>query len=316
MTDIIEVTHLTHSFGSHPALQDVNYRISAGEIVGLLGPNGAGKTTTIRLLNGLYHPTAGQIRVLGKDPVEEGAQVRAHTGVLTESPALYERLNALQNLEFFGSMNGLGKPELTERIQTLLEFFDLQARAKNRVDSFSKGMKQRLAIARAILHQPDLVFLDEPTSGLDPEAAQQVHAMIQAIHGKEGKTVLLCTHQLIEAERLCSKLIIMNHGRILAQGSLQELRRQYDPGQEVHLELMQPASEGLCAGLGQLKGISKVVVENPTMLKLKVTDESNLREIALYLMDQRIPYYALTSLQVSLEEIYFFLQNQEKEGAL
>ena len=226
MEFVIEINQLSHQFGSHRALEHVSFSVGRGEVFGLLGPNGAGKTTTIRLINGLYTPAAGSIRVLGMDPVRQGAQVRRQTGVLTEAPALYERLTARQNLAFFGTLAGMEPHDLNRRITELLEFFDLSERADDRVGGYSKGMKQRLALARAILNHPPLVFLDEPTSGLDPEAALQVHALIQEIGRTDGHTVVLCTHRLDEAEKLCSRMAILNRGEVRAVGTLQQLRQQ------------------------------------------------------------------------------------------
>ena len=196
MTPVIEVNHLVHNFGDTPALRGIDFSVQKGEIFALLGPNGAGKTTTIRLLNGLFTPTGGQIRILGLDPTTQGDQVRQQTGVLTETPALYERLTAWQNIEFFGTLAGMPTPAWRKRGQELLVFFELEKRANERVAAYSKGMKQRLALARALLHDPPVLFLDEPTSGLDPEAAGQVHDLIEECrkqygpHAAQGKEAL------------------------------------------------------------------------------------------------------------------------------
>ena len=169
METAISVNHLVHSFGERRAVDDLTFEVGRGEVFGLLGPNGAGKTTTVRLLNGLYQPSGGVMRILGLDPAARGQEVRARTGVLTETPALYERLTAYQNLEFFGRLADMKPTDLKQRIAELLEFFELEKRANDKAGTYSKGMKQRLALARALLTRPEVVFLDEPTSGLDPE---------------------------------------------------------------------------------------------------------------------------------------------------
>ncbi|NMB88918.1 MAG: ABC transporter ATP-binding protein, partial [Chloroflexi bacterium] len=240
MENVIEVEALQHYYGRQQAIGGLSFQVHRGEVLGLLGPNGAGKTTTVRLVNGLFPPTSGHIRVLGLDPVQQGYAVRQRTGVLTETPALYERLTARQNLEFFGVMAGMPEADRQARIAELLAFFELTERADHRTGTFSKGMKQRLALARALLHRPQLLFLDEPTSGLDPEAAQQVHTLIDDVRRRNGQTVLICTHNLFEAQRLCDRLAIMNHGHLLALGTLAELRRRVTPGLWVQVELMQP----------------------------------------------------------------------------
>jgi len=178
MKDIIQVDHIVHHYGAKLALNGMSFEVGEGEVFGLLGPNGAGKTTTIRLLNGLLNPNSGKMKVLGLDPQQQGVEIRRRVGVLSEAPALYERLTAWENLQFFGSLAGMSSQQCKTRIRELLELFDLGERAHDRVGGYSKGMKQRLALARALLIKPELLYLDEPTSGLDPEVAKQVHDLI------------------------------------------------------------------------------------------------------------------------------------------
>ncbi len=194
MTNVIEMRELSREFGHVKALNGFSCDVHEGEVFGLLGPNGAGKTTTVRLLNGVLAPTSGQARVLGFDPVTQGTDLRRRTGVLTETPSLYERLTARDNLTIFGKLYGVKEPKLTARVNELLDLFGLAERADDRAGGFSKGMKQRLALARALLHEPELLFLDEPTAGLDPEAARHVMQLIAQLSRQKGRTVLLCTH--------------------------------------------------------------------------------------------------------------------------
>src|SRR5574342_887656 len=214
MNSIIEVKDLQRTFGVQRAVDGMTFTVESGEVFGLLGPNGAGKTTTVRLLNGILPPSAGSARVFGLDPSTQGETVRRRTGVLTETPALYERLPARENLEFFGTLHEIAASELQARVDEMLGFFGLLARAKDKVETYSNGMKQRLALARALIHKPPLLFLDEPTSGLDPEAAQQVNDMIASLSRANGQTVVLATHNLLEAQRLCDRVAIMNRGKI------------------------------------------------------------------------------------------------------
>ena len=216
MNSIVEVKNLERTFGDHKALDDLTFSVHSGEVFGLLGPNGAGKTTTVRVLNGILPPSAGGVRVFNLDPATQGESVRRRTGVLTETPALYERLSARENLEFFGTLHELPASELNTRVDEMLGFFELTSRAKDKVETYSKGMKQRLALARALIHRPPLLFLDEPTSGLDPEAAQQVDDLIANLRRTKEQTVILATHNLLEAQRLCDRVAIMNKGKILA----------------------------------------------------------------------------------------------------
>jgi len=311
-TNIIEVNELTHCFGERKALNSLTYSVKAGEIFALLGPNGAGKTTTIRLLNGLYRPTSGSLRVMGLDPISQGDQLRQQTGVLTETTALYERLNARQNLEFFGKLYGMNGEELTSRITEMLNFFGLEGRAADKVGTYSKGMKQRLALARALLNRPRILFLDEPTSSLDPESAQQVHELIQSVKANDGQTVFLCTHHLDEAERLADRVAIMNTGRVLAIGSLAELGRQFDPGLWVEVALWQ--TDLAKVDVSHVPGVLKCET-HPDYLRIQVVEESVIPLLASELVHQKAQIYSLSPKKMTLEEIYFELQENAKLGA-
>ncbi len=307
MSALITVENLSHHFGARPALEQLSFQVNSGEVFALLGPNGAGKTTTVRLLNGLYHPSAGQMTVLGLDPTHQGAQVRCLTGVLTEMPALYERLNAAQNLEFFAVLAGMPQPQRTARIHELLDFFELSDRAGERVGGFSKGMKQRLALARALLTHPPLLFLDEPTSGLDPEAAQQVHTLIDNLRRQDGHTIILCTHNLFEAERLCDRFGVMNHGRMLACGSLEELRRQVKPEHRVRLTFWRPLPSSAAIACGALPGVVQLEAQ-PQSLHVQIEDESVVPALVATLVQNGAQVLSVQPQQVSLEDIYFTLQ--------
>jgi ABC-2 type transport system ATP-binding protein len=275
MNTVIEVEGLTHHYGQHVAVDDISFSVREGEILGLLGPNGAGKTTTVRLLNGLFPPTSGRMRVLGMDPASQGDQIRRKSGVLTETPALYERLTAHQNLNFFGTLNGMKSAELKARSDELLTFFDLKSRADDRAGTYSKGMKQRLALARALLHHPTLLFLDEPTSGLDPEASQQVHELISTIRNRNGHSVLMATHNLFEAERLCDRLVVMSKGRLLAFGSLHELRSRLAPGLWINISLLSPLAEHALQGFA-VAGLQKIETPEPHCVKMQVAETKRL----------------------------------------
>jgi ABC-2 type transport system ATP-binding protein len=304
----IEVNQLVHRYGQHLAVDHLSFTAHRGEVIGLLGPNGAGKTTTVRLLNGLFFPQSGTMRVLGLDPIRQGAEIRKQAGVLTETPALYERLTARQNLEFFGTLMGMTAQERSARIQELLAFFDLTLRANDRVGTFSKGMKQRLALARTLLTHPALLFLDEPTAGLDPEAAQQVHDLIAGIRARNGQTVLLCTHNLYDAERLCDRVVIMNHGQLLASGSLDELRAQQAPGVWVTISFLQPADPAGAAGLTQSGCALQVNTQDPLTWKVQISARDGIPAVIDQLVSWRAQIVSVQPRQSSLEEIYFQLQ--------
>lgn len=295
----IRAEDLRRSFDGRYAVAGISFEVRTGEVFGILGPNGSGKTTTVRLLNGLIAPDDGRMTVLGLDPVTQGDQIRRRTGVLTESPSLNEGLSVYDNLEFYGTLYGIPSDALPGRIKQVLERMGLIARAKDKAGSLSKGMKQRLAIARAILHEPPILFLDEPTSGLDPEAAEQINALILDFK-RQGHTVFLCTHRLTEAERVCDRFAFFSQGRILATGTKPELERHLGDGPEVELEFDGPIPAVLDgAREGQ-------VLRSPVASHQAIADlvEKAVRE------GGRI--VRVTPLKPSLETIYFTLQDRSE----
>jgi len=307
MERIIEVSGLQHKYGDFQAIKDLSFDVHQGEVFGLLGPNGAGKTTTVRLLNGMFEASGGRISVMGIDPMKAGEKVREKSGVLTETPALYERLTARQNLRFFGVLAGMSDKEIETRTSELLEMFDLSKRADDRTGTFSKGMKQRLALSRAWLTNPKLLFLDEPTSGLDPEAAVQVRELIADVRKKEGTTVLICTHNLDEAQRLCDRLLIMREGTSLAIGSLADLRKLVSPGMWLEVEFLQ-AFEQLQA-INGLEGVLSVDVHSDKEVKIEVQSEETIPQVVAGLVRLGAQILRLQPQEITLEQVYLQLQN-------
>jgi ABC-2 type transport system ATP-binding protein len=202
---------LGRAFGDRWAVRDVSFEVQRGEVVGLLGPNGAGKTTTVRMLTALIRPTEGTAAVDGLDVQGDAEAVRSRVGILTETPGLYDRLSASANLDFFGRLYGLDPATRAERIEQYLRVFSLWERRDDAAATFSKGMRQKLAIARALLHDPSVVFLDEPTAALDPEAAFIVREAIETLR-EAGRTIVLATHNLDEADRLCDRIAFIRGG--------------------------------------------------------------------------------------------------------
>jgi len=210
---MLRTSGLGRRFGSLWAIRNMDLEVLRGEVLGLLGPNGAGKTTTVRMLAALIEPTEGTASVDGLDVRQQADEVRARVGILTETPGLYEKLSATANLDFFGRLYGLDAATRAERIERYLRLFSLWDRRDEAAGGFSKGMKQKLAIARALLHEPAVVFLDEPTAALDPEAAHIVREAIKAIR-RSGRTIVLATHNLYEADRLCDRVAFVRGGLV------------------------------------------------------------------------------------------------------
>jgi ABC-type multidrug transport system ATPase subunit len=218
----IELTNVTQRFGTVQALAQMSLTLERGETVGLVGPNGAGKTTTLRLLAGMLTPTEGKVRVDGRDPWQEPDLVRAQIGALIDRTGLYERLTIRENLALFASL--FHQPK--ERVAEVIRLVGLGDREKRKVGRLSKGERQRTALARAILHQPECLFLDEPTAGLDPGARDDFHQALRTLQ-QEGRTIFLASHDLAEVESLCSRVALLDHGRILVEGSLPTLKDQF-----------------------------------------------------------------------------------------
>ena len=315
MTTVIEAGGLTRDFGHVRAVDGLTFHVEEGQVFGMLGPNGAGKTTTVRLLNGVLTPSGGGASVLGFDPTTQGCELRQRTGVLTETPALYERLTARENLAIFGALYGVPEADLPRRVDDLLSLFGLAERADDRTGEFSRGMKQRLALARALLHEPPLLFLDEPTAGLDPEAARQVTQLIEQLSHQKGRTVFLCTHNLEEAERLCDQVAVLNRGRLLALGTLAELSRALWRGLWVDIEFRSPPAGAAADGLRAVPGVSEVQLE-ATRLTVRVESDDLVPTVVAVLAGQGAQIMRVNPRRHSLEDIYFELQNQQKGSQL
>lgn len=310
MNTIVETNKLQRTFGEHKAVDEMTFHVKQGEVFGLLGPNGAGKTTTVRLLNGILPPSAGTARVFGFDPAVDGGSIRRKTGVLTETPALYERLSARDNLEFFATLQEIPQTDTSHRVEEMLEFFELSHRAKDKVETFSKGMKQRLALARALIHKPPLLFLDEPTSGLDPEATHQVNNLIAELTKQNGQTVILATHNLPEAQRLCNRVAIMNKGKILALGSLDDLARKLWPVTWVDIKLYKMSSKNVSALLKDHRGVIQATVEDEA-LSIQVEKEDVIPDVVRQLVEHGEAIHKVNPRDYTLEDIYFALQAGE-----
>jgi ABC-2 type transport system ATP-binding protein len=250
---MIVVEGLRKDFRTLTAVHDMSFTVGDGEIFGLLGPNGAGKTTTVRMLAGLISPTAGTAIVNGHPLGETTQQIRAFTGILTESPGLHEKLTARQNLAYYGRLYGLRGARLREAVDRYLGVVEMSEHADRRVGTFSKGMRQKVAIARALLHEPEVIYLDEPTSGLDPSAAKTVRDFIATLRAL-GRSIVVCTHNLDEAERLCDRIGIMR-GTLLRVDTPAGLRRH---GRTATVRVELNGARGPESFIGRLADLSYV----------------------------------------------------------
>lgn len=302
---VITTEHLSKIYdGGKKAVDDISFGLEQGEVFGFLGPNGAGKTTTIKLLCGMLTPTKGSCRVFDLDPTQNPEKLHQLSGLITEHAQMYDHLSGLQNLIFYGTLFGMGKTECEKRANDLLERLELTDAGGRKLSAYSTGMRQRLSLARAMIHSPKLLFLDEPTSGLDPESAQNVNSLIQEL-AAGGTTIFLCTHQLRYAQEICTTYGLMNEGALFATGTLAQLRGVAESGLTVQVK-----ASYLPDGLSYRK-IGEQGYE------IKVNSEAEIPTIVKSIVGAGGNLYHISAHQLSLEEIYFSLidvRKIQKEG--
>jgi ABC-2 type transport system ATP-binding protein len=305
----IRLEDLTRDFEAVRALDSLSLEVPAGTIFGFLGPNGAGKTTTIRLLLGLLEPSAGQAEVLGYDTRTQAQEIRARSGALLEHSGVYEHLSAEDNLEFYGRAYRLPRGERQARIQELLEQMGLWQRRKDQAGTWSKGMQQKLALARALLHRPPLVLLDEPTAGLDVPSAAAVRDDLAELAEREGTTVFLTTHNMAEAERLCSRVAVIRKGRLVAVGHPDELRAR-SGGPRVEIVGRGFGDEAL-ALLRQRPEVAAAVAHNGH-LAIDLRQDTPTSPLVSLLVGAGVEVEEVRRGKASLEDVFLTLMEEEK----
>jgi ABC-2 type transport system ATP-binding protein len=307
MTAAIRTEDLTRSFPSGVALDGLTLEVPQGEVLALLGPNGAGKTTTVRLLNGILAADRGRAEVLGMDPAVDPDGVRRRTGVLTEHAGLDERLTARENLVLTGRMRGLDRAWSERRTDDLLERFGMADRANIPVQGTSTGQRKRLALARALLHDPDVLFLDEPTSGLDPAATRDVIDLIGALASEHGRTVILCTHFLGEAGRLADRMAVLHLGVLHAFGRPTEIAAELWDGMDAELDLGGPISPSSADALRNQRGVI-AVAPTPTGASVRVADREVVPHLVRHLVTDGATVYGAVAQPPTLEDVYFAIE--------
>ncbi|XXF76436.1 ABC transporter ATP-binding protein [Myxococcaceae bacterium GXIMD 01537] len=301
----ITVQGLGKRFGARAAVEGLTFDVRPGEVFGLLGPNGAGKTTTVRMLTGLLSPSEGEASVWGIPVRTGGEALRRVVGLLTEQPGLYDRLSARDNLRFFMKLNEVDEASTWPRVSSYLERFGLGGREDEPCGGFSKGMRQKLAIVRTLVHDPKVIFLDEPTSGLDPESARTVRDAVAEL-AAEGRTIVLCSHNLAEVERLCARVAVVR-GRLLALAPVRELRRAglaLDVRVDGDAGRFQPA-------LAALPFAPNVMAEGG-LLRVMLTDDTQAPDVVACLVGAGARVHSAVPAQRPLEEVYLELIRQER----
>lgn len=308
MTDMITLNNLTKKFGDLTAVDKLSLNIKAGEVFGILGPNGAGKTTTIRMLSSLIGPTSGTATVAGLEVGKDDQEIRRNIGILTESPGLYNRLSAERNLLFFARLHELENPDA--KVEQYLKMLGLWERRQDLVGGFSKGMRQKMAIARALLHEPTVLFLDEPTSGLDPEAAKLVREFIGELR-EDGRVIVICTHNLDEADRLCDRVAIFKT-KLIALDTPANMRSQLH-GRQVVFHLTQ-AEDKYANALKKKAFVTEAeVIDNKVLVTLDDPETHN-PELVRELVDAGAQIQFVGELRQSLEDAYLSLINSNEEN--
>lgn len=280
--------------GGNKAVDDISFCLEQGEVFGFLGPNGAGKTTTIKLLCGMLAPSSGSCRVFDIDPVKNPEKLHQMAGVITEHAQMYDHLTGMENLMFYGTLFGMNRPACEKRAENLLERLNLIDAKQRRLSAYSTGMRQRLSLARAMMHSPKILFLDEPTSGLDPESAQNVNALIQEL-ATGGTTIFLCTHQLRYAQEICTTYGLMNKGSLFAAGDIEKLRSMAASNVKVRIKASHMPDSIEYQETGE------------HTYNINVNSEEEIPIIVKKIIEAGGDIYQVLAEQLSLEEIYFSL---------
>lgn len=307
----IQTEDLSRSFGSLKAVDRLSLQVPSGSIFGFLGPNGSGKTTTIRLLLGLLAPTDGNARVLGFDIRSQADSIRASSGALLEHNGLYQRLSAENNLDFYAEVWHLPVVERKARIKELLAHLGLWERRTEIVGRWSRGMQQKLAVARTLLHRPALVFMDEPTSGLDPLAAAALHTDLATLAEREGVTIFMTTHNLAEAEKLCQQVAVIRKGRLLATGPLDALRRQAGgPRLEVLGANFTPQALEALQSRPEVLDLSR----RDNRLLVNLRQETETSSLVGLLINHGVQVDEVRKGKANLEEVFITLMEEDAEA--
>ncbi|ASA22535.1 ABC transporter ATP-binding protein [Paenibacillus donghaensis] len=301
---MIKVEQVSKSLGGRRIVEDVSLWIKDGEVAGLLGPNGAGKTTMIRLMNGVITPDHGSIHINGYSASKHGKQIRQLAGVMTESAGLYPDMTARENLDFFARLYGVEIPRV--RIGQLLEQFRLESYGNKLVGEYSTGMKKRLAIAKALLHQPKLLYLDEPTNGLDPDGIREMMLYLRQLNRQEGTTIIICSHVLYQLEEVCGSFLFLDQGRIVESGTLGELEQRYAGEVVLRVETGLAASSSLLPAMYQPRETRVGEIEFTLPGKEEISDL-----LRLLLLHSWVHHVQIANR--SLESIYFEVRRRVHE---
>ena len=301
-TYAIEVENLTKYYGNFLAVDNISFNVEKGEFFGLLGPNGAGKTTTIRMITGLLRPTRGMIRVMGIDVIKRPVEVKTKIGVVSEGVNPYPRLSAWDNLMFAGSLHDIPRRELEERAENLLKLLGIYERSNEKVENLSKGMKKRLLIAMAVIHDPPLLFLDEPTAGLDVQSSRLIRTFLRKLN-ERGTTIFLTTHYIEEADVLCDRVGIIKDGKIIALDSPENLKASNKKGRLIEISF-NGHTTGIEKEIAKLQGVSKVLKKGDKFQLYTHDISSIVREVSEFAKVRGLKIVSINTPRPTLEDAF------------
>jgi len=307
---MLEVIDLRKVFKDNVAVNDVNMYMGRGESVGLVGPNGAGKSTTIAMISTLIRPTSGDVKLNGASVLVDAAPMRAVLGVVPQEVALYPELSAQENLEFFGSLYGLRGKELAAAVDDALELVGLSDRRKDVIKKYSGGMKRRINIAAALLHNPEFVIMDEPTVGIDPQSRNHILETVRTLNRERGLTVLYTSHYMEEVEQICSRIAIMDRGKVIASGTSDELKRMIRTGEKITVELIHPQADLVDSLLGLPSILTAEIKDNRLVIKAERKGNA-LGMILEYLNTHKIAYGQLYCELPTLNDVFLEITGKQ-----
>lgn len=306
--NMIEVKNLCKTFKTLKAVDDISFTVKKGEIFGLLGPNGAGKSTTLRILSTLAKPTSGTATINSYDIVKDDNKVRETLGIVSEKMIIYDRLTAKENLWFFGCLFGIPKEKLNKRIDELLALVNLTQFKDKQVGTFSTGMRQRMNVIRALLNEPKVLFLDEPTLGLDPQSSVEIRDFVKKLNKENGTTVIITTHMMVDADILCDRIAIVDHGKIIALDTSANLKKAIVGADKLIIKLEVSNLTGdMTAKIKSLPCVSALNQEEPNKLRLTVTGENAFDDILDTVRGMGGKITSMENLQPTLEDVFLHL---------
>jgi ABC-2 type transport system ATP-binding protein len=309
---MIEVTNLTKKFGDFTAVDNISFDVKKSEIFGLLGPNGAGKTTTIRMLSTLTRPTEGTAKIGRYDVAKQDNKVRQLIGLVSEKMIMYDRLTAKENLKFFGKLYSLPKDTMNQRIDELLELVQLTKFKDTKVGTFSTGMRQRMNVVRALLNRPQVLFLDEPTLGLDPQSTVEIREFVKKINKENETTIILTTHMMNEADILCDRIGIIDHGKITALDTSKNLKKIVSGDDTTVLKLdVANVTPKLLKKIKEIDCVKSVAQEGETHLKVHATGDTPLDDILKVLQANNTKINSIEHVQPTLEDVFLQITGRD-----